>query len=320
MLRVVEIPGDGPAHEVSGDDHVGPPPAGSLRWVDVSKPRPEELELLRRRFDFHPLAIEDCATFGQRPKLEQYRDHVFVVIHRVSCGSERPFSVSGQELHAFLGPDYLVTVHEEQLPELEELWRSVVSDPAHTARGTAFIYYLLADRIVDTNFDLLDQVSGAIEDVEDAVLRQDGVDAMPLLFALKRSLAESRRMLSPQRDVFATLAKGIDSIVEERTAVYFRNVYDHLIRISEAVDTNRDLLGNVLDAHLSMASNRTNEIMKSLTLLSAIFLPLTFVTGFFGQNFAHLPFGSRGLMWATILSCLVIPGAMLLWFRSRRWM
>jgi magnesium transporter len=109
-------------------------------------------------------------------------------------------------------------------------------------------------------------------------------------------------------------------LVDDHMAVYFRNVYDHIVRISEAIETNRDLLSNVLDAHFSIVSNRTNEIMKSLTLLSAIFLPLTFVTGFFGMNFEHLPFKSDALMWAAVACCLLLPSAMLLWFRSRRWM
>jgi len=344
VIRVLEIPDDKVASEARDSAYilgavpsaVGAPtvvpsavgaPAGGLRppgpvrhWVDLLKPTPEELELIRVRFGLHPLAIEDCAHFGQRPKLEEYRDHLFAVIHRVSCGSESPFSVVGHELHTFLAPAFLITVHDDELSELNQVWERLKAEADLGARGTLFVYYLIADGIVDANFNLMDRISDAIDDVEDAVVKQETTDAMPLLFALKRSLALVRRMLSPQRDVFATLAKGMTSMVDDHITVYFRNLYDHMVRISEAIETNRDLLSNVLDAHLSIVSNRTNEIMKSLTLLSAIFLPLTFVTGFFGQNFQHLPFHSDALMWAAIAGCAALPAGMLLWFRSRRWM
>jgi magnesium transporter len=129
-----------------------------------------------------------------------------------------------------------------------------------------------------------------------------------------------RRVLSPQRDVFGILAKRGHPCITDRTSIYFRDVYDHLVRIYEAIDTDRDLLGNALDAYLSMVAQRTNEIMKGLTLLSAVLLPLTFVTGFFGQNFAHLPFDNDGLMWAMIIACLVIPSGMVLWFYRSKWL
>jgi magnesium transporter len=128
-----------------------------------------------------------------------------------------------------------------------------------------------------------------------------------------------RKVLSPERDVFAVLAKRGDPRISEKTALYLRDVYDHLVRIYESIDAGRDLLGNALDAYLSMASNRTNEIMKRLTLLSAVFLPLTFITGFFGQNFEHLPFHSDALMYSMLACCAAIPTAMVVVFRRSGW-
>jgi magnesium transporter len=149
-------------------------------------------------------------------------------------------------------------------------------------------------------------------------VRHDPED-LAKIFALKRTLVLMRKVLSPERDVFAVLSKRGDPRVSEKTALYFRDVYDHLVRIYESIDTGRDLLGNALDAYLSMASNRTNEIMKRLTLLSAVFLPLTFITGFFGQNFEHLPVHSDAVMYAMAGACLLIPPAMVIWFRRSGW-
>jgi magnesium transporter len=139
------------------------------------------------------------------------------------------------------------------------------------------------------------------------------------MFDLKRHLVEMRKVISPQRDVLAMLVKRGDPRISDRTALYFRDVYDHLVRINESIEANRDLLGNALEAYLSAVSQRTNEIMKSLAILSAIFLPLTFVTGFFGQNFAHLPFDSDALMYFMYASMIGLPAAMLLWMKSRDW-
>src|SRR4030095_684329 len=133
------------------------------------------------------------------------------------------------------------------------------------------------------------------------------------IFQLKRTLVLMRKVLSPERDVFAVLSKRGDPRISEKTALYFRDVYDHLVRIYESIDTGRDLLGNALDAYLSMVANRTNEIMKRLTVLSAVFLPLTLVPGFCGQNFEHLPFGNDALMWTMIIACIAIPTSMVLW-------
>jgi magnesium transporter len=319
MFRTMELAKQGAAPPVVSetDERVGRPPEGSLRWIDLEAQDDGGLALLRERFDFHPLAIEDCSHFDQRPKLEEYRDYLFIVVHgfRVREGIH---DVEPLEVHAFLGPDYLVTVHAEPVPELARVWKRVAADGSLGRRGIDFVYYLLVDEIVDGNFLLLDQISEALDEIEDSVLRRHERAHLTDIFALKRTLVAMRRVLSPQRDVFAILSKRGHPCIGERTSLYFRDVYDHLVRIYESIDTGRDLLGNALDAHLSMVAQRTNDVMKQLTILSAIFLPLTFVTGFFGQNFDALPFKSVPLMWGAIAACFVIPIAMIAWFyRSR---
>jgi magnesium transporter len=320
MFRVLDVPRDGAPVIVEGAERVAPPDEGAFRWIDLVGQDTATLELLREKFGFHPLALEDCAHLDQRPKLEEYGDHLFIVTHGFICSTGQPGDVKFQEVHAFLGKRWLVTVHDEPVAPLETVWKRAASDPVLARKGADFLYYLVADALVDANFPILDQLEQAIEDVEDKVLHDPSQRDLRHMFEIKRTLVLMRRVLSPQRDVFGLLSKRGDARIEERTALYFRDVYDHLVRITETIETGRDLLGNALDAYLSSLSNRTNEIMKRLTILSAVFLPLTFLTGYFGQNFEDLPVKSHVLPVLVTAACLVIPAGMLWWFRRSRWL
>jgi magnesium transporter len=302
------------------------PPAGVVRWVDLIAQDEASLATLRERFEFHPLALEDCATLDQRPKLEDYGDHLFLVTQTFHCEGEGVDGLTMQELHCFLGERYLVTVHAEPMGEIDELWRRATGDTKLLGKGADFVAYLIADAMVDDCFPVLDRISDQLEAIEDQVLtRTTSRDTLGQVFALKHHLVTMRRVLSPQREVFAALARREDELISERTAVYFRDVYDHLARLNESIEANRDLLGNALEAHLSSVSQRTNDVMKALTLMSAIFLPLAFVVGFFGQNFDNFPLLSGwqhndGLMWVMLLLCVATPVTMLLWFRKKEWL
>jgi magnesium transporter len=325
MFRVLEVGPQGRVEVFEGPEHVAPPPEGSLRWIDLTGQDEAQLELLRQRFDFHPLAIEDCAHLDQRPKLEEYQDCVFIVTQGFTCPGEHVRELQLHELHTFLGDGYLVTVHLDPMRAVDDVWRRAVADAPLVRQGPAFLYYLIADGIVDANFPIIDKIADELEHTEDAILENPRRKDLGRIFELKHHLVTMRRVLSPQRDVLSTLAKRGYPRVGERTSLYFRDVYDHLARINESIEANRDLLGNALDAYLSSVSNRTNEIMKYLTIMSAVFLPLTFIVGFFGQNFDDLP-GFRGwmhgdrLMYAMFGLCLVTPIGMVVWFRRKGWL
>jgi magnesium transporter len=228
-------------------------------------------------------------------------------------------------LHSFLGEAFLVTVHAGGIAALEKTWLRVSGDAKTFERSVGFVYYLIADGMVDDNFPILDRVADELDEIEDAVLGSPRREDLHRIFELKRHLVSMRKVLSPQRDVLGLLAKRGDTRINERTAVYLRDVYDHLVRINESIEANRDLLGNALDAYLSAVSQRTNEIMKYLTVMSAVFLPLSFVVGFFGQNFDNLPFlpgwiHSDHLMQAMIPLCLAVPAGMVAWFKQKDWL
>lgn len=324
MFRVLDITA-GRAEASEGLDRVAPPSAGTLRWIDLCFSDEAQLQLLRERFDFHPLAIEDCAHHDQRPKLEEYRDHLFLVTQGFSGKGTPLEELELHELHAFLGERYLVTVHLGTIATIDKVWRRISSDGATAERGLDFVYYLIADGIVDDNFPIIDQIADELEELEDAVLSTPQRSDLARIFQLKHHLVAMRKVLSPQRDVLGLLTKRGDGRINERTALYLRDVYDHLVRINESIESNRDLLGNALDAYLSAVGQRTNEIMKYLTIMSAVFLPLAFVVGFFGQNFENL-FGmddwhhSTAMMWLMVGACVALPTGMLLWFRSKHWL
>jgi magnesium transporter len=319
MFRVLEVGPEGPARVHEGIEQVGPPPEGVLRWIDLEKQDDALLEVLATRFQFHPLTIEDCAHFDQRPKLEEYGEYLFLVTHGFRLTDSETDPLETLELHTFVGKRFLVTVHEASIPALDAVWNRLKGEPPLVRRGVDFVAYLVADAVVDSLFPLLDDIATQVEQVEDQVLGRSRQVELNDIFRIKRLLTQLRKVLSPQRDVFALLAKRDEGWIDHRTAVYFRDVYDHVLRIHEWVEGTRDLLGNALDAYLWSASQRTNEIMKRLTLLSAVFLPLTFITGFWGQNFIGLPFESRAMLMGMLASCAVVPAGMVYFFLRSKW-
>ena len=320
MLRALLIRDGATPAWVEGEAAVTLPQAGERLWVDAVSPTPEELQLLRDRFDLHPVAIDSCLRVDTRPKIEEYREQLFIVLHKLVVPEAPAESLTSLELHVFLGDGYLVTIQDDPLPEVAGVAARMVAEASLRERSLVYAYYLVCERLTHVNFDALDALFEGVEKIEDSVLQGVDDDVLPELFVAKRRLAAARRLIIPQREVLSVILDSGTTYIDERSRLYFRRVLDMLLRMSEAIDTQREILSNVLDAHLSLVSNRTNEIMKSLTLLSAIFLPLGFVTGFFGQNFEHLPFGSVSLMWLGLAICVLVPIGMLVWFKSRKWL
>jgi magnesium transporter len=319
MFRILDV---GPTGNPSAStDHglVARPALENVRWIDLEAQDIPQLELLEKRFGFHPLTLEDCLHFDQRSKLEAYGDHLFVVVHGFVLDSEECHDGSPLELHMFIGKNFMVTVHQEPIERLEIIWKRMLLDGDTMRRGPDFACYLLIDSIVDGYFPILDQLASKADELEDRVLDEHQEVELAEIFGFKRLLVKLRKVLSPQRDVLALLSKRGEGWIGEHTSIYFRDVYDHVLRLTESVEATRDLIGNALDAYLWSASQRTNEIMKRLTLLSAIFLPLTFITGFFGQNFDYLPFGAYNSMLVMMITCLALPVGMILYFIRSKW-
>lgn len=324
MFRILELGPDGAVTVYDDAARIGPPAEGVIRWVDLSAQDEPQLEVLRLGFNFHPLAIEDCSHFDQRPKVEEYDEYLFIVTQGFVCEGGSVENLKILELHTFIGHQFLVTVHSEGIEALDSVWKRATTDASLLKRGVDFVFYLIADRMVDGNFPILDLAAEELEILEEEVLSNPRRENLTRIFELKHQLVSMRKVLSPQRDVLGALTKVEHPYIAERTLHYFRDVYDHLIRITESIEANRDLLGNALEAYLSSVSQRTNEIMKYLTIMSAVFLPLAFVVGFFGQNFQNLIgikdwMQSDSLMWGMVIMCLTIPVIMIIWFKRKGW-
>jgi magnesium transporter len=291
-------------------------------WLDLTAPSHEEITKLRELFGFHPLALEDTEHFDQRPKLDNYGDYVLLVFYgawRHRQDDPEPL----REVHLFVSGHYVLTVHRDPLPPLEQQREILDGRVLHSEQ---FLLYRILDALTDSFFPILADMDDEIDDLEAAVLQDPTEHQLERLFSLKRQLVAMRKVITPQRDLFA---RSVDQIAElpgleldERD--YFRDIYDHLIRISDLIDSYRDLLSGATDLYLSTVSNRQNDVMKQLTVIATIFLPLAFITGFFGQNFGfmvnHL-IKSTWTFWVIgVGSMLATVGGLVLFFRRRGWL
>jgi magnesium transporter len=255
-------------------------------WLDLQDPSERQLQRLGELLKLHPLTIEDAEHQRQRPKLEEYDGYVFLVFY--AAGPEAPPErLSLREVQALISGGYLVTLHQGPIPELEQLRKRY---EAHDVRSERFLVYRMLDAIVAGYFPALARIDDEIDEIEEAILKDAGEECLRRINTLKRDLVNLRRIVSPQRDVFARDVEAIAELpgLEDDVHVYFRDIYDGLVRVSDLVDSYRDLLSGATDMYLSMISNRQGEVNKQLTMIATIFLPLTFLTGFFGQNFAYL--------------------------------
>jgi magnesium transporter len=292
---------------------------GAPFWVDLA-PTPEGLAFIGETFHFHPLAMEDAAHEDQRPKFEQYPGALFSVVHRLVPTPEDT-GMLALELDAFLTAEALVTFHAAPMAEVDAVWSRCAAEPELLARGPDFPLYLLHDALTDVHYALVDAQSTEIEEVADEVASFSGMESYELLeriVSLRRAHAILRRRLSPQREVFAALARPGQALVREQTSIYFRDVVDHSVRLTEEIDTGRDLLASAHDAYLSHNNNRLSEVTARLTLIATIFLPLNFVAGFFGMNLEILP---PKLAIPVVLTAMAgMPIAMWVIFKRNRWL
>jgi magnesium transporter len=292
--------------------------ATGLKWIDIFEPDSELMNRLGARFGLHALEIEDTLQLDQRPKIEEYPSHQFIVLQSFSCPGEIE-QMQLHEMHLFLGPDWVISVHDKAEAVIAAVHKRIESDLAGTiGRGVDFVAYLISDALMDQNFPMLDHFNDELEDLETAIFDAPRRELLQRAFALKRNLVQVRRVLSPQRDVVGLLARRGVPHVQERTALYFRDVYDHLVRLYEQIDAARDLLGNAMEGYLSVMANKTNEITKQLTLFASIFMPLSFVVGFFGQNFTSLT--RPEYFWASLGVIVLLPVGMVGYFWKRGWL
>lgn len=287
-----------------------------FKWYDYLSPTAEQLDALQAEYNLHPLAMEDVRTFDERAKVLDFGDYLFITIHSLMRHNG---GMHDHELEVFLGRDYLITIHDELMPEIELALQRVQGDPKRQDLGPDFFLYLIVDEMTNRLFPMLDVMDDQIDSIEEETLDRATPKTLKRIFELKQEYIQMRRSVAPMRDVMIALAGTRFGLVDSKTALYFRDVYDRLSRIYELIETGRDLLGNALDTYLSVQSNRLNEVNKILTIIATIFLPISFIVGWGGMNFTHMPFTSDAWYWAVTVSIIVIPIVMLIYFKRKGW-
>lgn len=288
----------------------------TFKWYDYQSPSPEQLDALQKQYELHPLAMEDVRTFDERAKVLDFGNYLFVTVHSLT---REEGDVEDHEVEIFLAHDYLITIHDEPMPEIDLALKRLVGDAKHREMGPDFVLYLVIDELTNNLFPMLDRMDDEIDSVEEETLSRAGPATLKRIFRLKQEYIKMRRSVAPMRDVMNALAGTRYGLIEAQTALYYRDIYDRLSRIYELIETGRDLLGNALDTYLSVQSNRLNEVSKTLAIIATIFLPISFIVGWGGMNFTGMPFNNLQLMYAVNVSLILIPVAMLIYFKIRGW-
>ena len=276
-------------------------------WVDMPEPTEADDRILLEVFHFHPLTVEDCRENRHYPKIEEFPNYLYFIVHGVTADTS-PDRFNTIELDGFLGPNYVITYHHETFRSITNVKKQLSTSPVTCQRGSAFLMHQILDQIVDYYSPVLDDFDDRIDQLEENIfsLRQPNNAILEDIMELKRSVLRLRRISAKQMDIFYRMSRGEVHLIPQTMLPFYRDIYDHLIRVTDLAENYRDLLSGALEAYLSVVSNRMNEIMKVLTIFSAIMLPLTFIAGLYGMNFDNLP----ELHWA--YSYFVVLGLMLI--------
>jgi magnesium transporter len=285
-------------------------------WIDFNQPTKEEELLLHSFFHFHPLAIEDCLHRLQRPKLDHYDEYSFFVLHSI-CHDD----LKAEELNMFLGENYVVTFHYTQLHELEDARERILQHQSKWEQGHMFVAHQIIDQVVDDYFPILYKIEDQLNEIEDSLTPSTMQFSMDSVFDVRSNLLLLRRSIFPMRELLYRMinTQRIELSINEQA--YFSDVYDNLLRLGDILESNRELTTDIRDSQLSINSNQMNRIMMTLTIISSIFIPLTFLAGVYGMNFDVMP----ELHWdygypIVLLVMFVIGIAMLMWFKVKGWL
>lgn len=296
-------------------------------WVDFSEEPPETCEPILKSFGFHPLAIDDALQETHSPKIDDWGDYIYLVLNymHLNGNDSKSWDTEVDELDIFLGPNLVVTHHDHPLPILDTVLANCQRDPRYLSEGADHLLYKIIDGVVMEYMPIVERIDEAVDSIEDQVFDRPTPRTLEEIFSLKRALLSMRRILLPQREVLNKLARDDYRVIDQKDRIFFRDIYDHVVRLHDLNETMRDLVSGALDTYLSAINNRLNEVMKTLTLITTLFMPLTFVTGFFGMNFfaADPPYEqwtSPIFFYGTLTLMVILPAFMYWWMHRRTWL
>lgn len=296
-------------------------------WVDLSahENKTSHEALLRNVFQFHPLAVDDALHEIHVPKLDNWETYLYIVLQDMVYDTTQNRLIV-PELDVFLGKQYLVTYHSESMTAVERVWLTCQRDHRWLQHGPDHVLYRLIDEVVNNTTAVIEAIEDDLEQIEDSIFTAPAPAGTPeLLFNFKRTVLRLRRVLAPQREVVNKLARNEYSMIGPKDRIFFRDVHDHMIRLYDLSDNLRDLVTGTMDTYLSVVNNRMNDVMKTLTIITTLFMPLTFLTGFFGMNYFQatisLPaWTGTAAFLVTLLTIVLLPLAMFGWIRRQGWM
>jgi len=296
------------------------PKSGYFVWVNMQCPTEDEARILSEPFGFHELAIEDALKEIQTPKIESYDDHLYLILHGIDF-SVAKHTFATHEVDIFLGEQFLVTVHDDFSRSVSRMLEVCTRNEFVLAEGPAALLHRIVDGMVDNYRPEVDKLEARLDEIEGHVFDSPSQDDIREILGLKRDVASLRRVVTPQRDVVGRLSRREFPQISEALSYRFRDVFDHLVRLAEEANLYHDRVTSLLDAHLSFTSNRLNQVMKTLTIISTIFLPLTVLTGMFGMNvsFPVFPGGEPAQFWWIVAIMLAIGGVMLWYFNRSKY-
>lgn len=299
----------------------------TVTWVNMEGLKNVEImKSIGELFDIHPLVLEDILNTHQRPKFEEYDDFLYIVLKGLAIEDEEDesdrFSVNYEQISILLFDNIVFTFKEKKdnlfLPLINRIRNS---SGRVRSLGTDYLTYTILDSIVDQNFALLDSLDEKIDSVEDELLSEPTTQTLVMIQRIKRELIDIRRLISPLRELLGSILRSDTQLIHGKTRIYFRDVFDHALRISETIDSYREMLSGLLDIYISSVSNKMNEIMKVLTIFASIFIPLSFIAGIYGMNFENMPV----LKWrwgypAVWCVFIMVPVCLLLYFKKKKWL
>src|SRR5512136_470616 len=298
-----------------------------MLWVDFAgEPNPTCEPILLESFSFHPLAVDDALQETHTPKVDDWDDFVYIVLNALVY--DEPASDGALHLHeldVFLGRNYIVTHHDEPIAAIDQMWNACQRDPRHTQNGADHLLCRLLDFLLAGYMPIVEKLDNEIDEIEDQVFNKPTTETLERIFSLKRSLLAMRRVITPQREVLNKLARDDYQVIDMPDRVFFRDVYDHLVRLQDLNESMRDMLSGTLDIYLSVVNNRLNDVMKTLTVITTLFMPISFIAGFFGMNFfepvAHLTYWTGVTsFFIMLLVTIATPTIMMSWMRRKMWL
>ena len=296
--------------------------SAGISWINIDGIHDIEImEKIHKHFDIHPLAMEDILHITQRPKMEEYGDYLFIVL-RMLFYDEKQRVLNTEQVSLILGKNYLITFLEDEGDVFDPVRDRIRKAGAKIrSNGSDFLAYSLIDSIVDSYFHILEKVGEEVEELEDRLIMQPEREDLQTVHRMRRNMILLRKSVWPLREVITAMQRDEHVVIQQQTQIYLRDLYDHIIQIIDTIESYRDMLVGMLDAYLSSMSNKMNEVMKVLTIISTLFIPLTFLAGVYGMNFRSFPELRMDWMypWGFWVITMVVIIIMLLFFKKKRW-